>query len=165
MRRAFLVVVSLVAYACGGSNSTDTFNAAGMSQANEPAINHAVPSTATGSAAVQIVGNAITYSLRATGLTGPATLAHIHLKPSDPATNGSVIVTFKTTAGTGTGTVTVDDTVPTAPQTQVPDATAKNLDGSAMTFQQLVDHIRNGDCYVNIHTAKNPAGEIRADLK
>jgi hypothetical protein len=166
MRRIALLTAMVSGFACGGSSNTETFNAT-LSQANEPSINHRVTSTATGSAAVQIVGRTLTYSLRANGLTAPASLAHIHLKPTDPTTNGKVIVTFKTTAGATTGSVSVDDTVATAP-----DATAVNLDGTPMTFDQLVAHIRNGETYVNIHTGSNgppptfnPAGEIRGDLK
>ena len=49
MRRTFLMMMSLVAYACGGGNSTETFNST-MSQANEPAANHLRPSNATGTA-------------------------------------------------------------------------------------------------------------------
>ena len=77
-------------------------------------------------------------------------------------------VTFKvlnTGATASTNSITVDDVV-----TNPPDATAKNLDGTPMTFDQLVQHIRNGETYVNIHTGTatsgtgNPGGEIRADL-
>jgi hypothetical protein len=166
MRRAVLLVMSIVAYACGGGNTTETFNST-MSQANEPAANHLVPSTATGTAAVQIVGTTLTYSLRANGLSNPAIAAHIHLKNATggDTTNGAVIVTFKTTVGAAAGSVAVDDSAPATAGGPVPDATAKNTDGSAMTFDQLVQHIKNGDCYVNVHTSKNPQGEIRGDLK
>ena len=114
---------------------------------------------------VQIAGKTLTYSLRASGLTAAPTAAHIHLKPADPTTNGAVIVTFKTTAGATANSISVDDTAPATAGGPVPDATAKNLDGTPMTFDQLVQHIQNGDCYVNVHTSNNPQGEIRADLK
>jgi len=165
MRRIALLAATAFGFACGGSSNSQTFNATGLSQANEPQINHKVNSTATGSAQVQIVGKTLTYSLRATGLTAPPTAAHIHLKPTDLTTNGGVIVTFKTTAGATANSITVDDTAPATAGGPVPDASAKNLDNTPMTFDQLVQHIQNGDCYVNVHTGNNAQGEIRADLK
>jgi hypothetical protein len=167
MRRIALLAAMVAGFACGGSSSTQTFNST-MSQANEPTANHLKASTATGTAAVQIVGNTLTYSLRVTGLTtATASAAHIHLKNASggDTTNGAVIVTFKTTAGATSGSVTVDDTAPSTAGGPVPDAAAKNTDGTAMTFAQLVQHIQNGDCYVNVHTTNNPQGEIRGDLK
>jgi Cu/Zn superoxide dismutase len=174
MRRIALLAATVFGFACGGSSNSQTFNAT-MSQANEPVANRKITSTATGSAAVQIAGNTLTYSLRATGLTNPAIAAHIHLKnaTNPDTTNGAVIVTFKTTPGATANSVSVDDQAPAAPGGPVPDATAKNTDGSPMTFDQLVQHIKNGDCYVNVHTGLNPpnattqntAGEIRGDLK
>jgi hypothetical protein len=167
MRRIAVLAGMVFGFACGGSSSTQTFGAA-MTQAGEPAANRLKTSTATGTASVQIVGSTVTYSLRANGLTTPtASAAHIHLKNATggDTTNGAVIVTFKTTAGAAAGSVSVDDSAPTAAGGPVPDATAKNTDGTPMTFAQLVQHIQNGDCYVNVHTSNNPSGEIRGDLK
>jgi hypothetical protein len=161
MRRTFLMVMSLVAYACGGGNDTNTFNAS-LSSANEPTSNFPggvrPASNPTGTAAVQIVGNTLTYSLRASALSGAATNAHIHIKnAADPASNGQVIVQFKFAPATGgaANSVTVDDTAPDP----------HNPDGTPMSYADLVNHIKNGECYVNIHTARSAAGEIRGDLK
>lgn len=169
MRRTVLVLMSMAAYACGGSSNTDTFTA-DLVQSNEPSAFQLFPSKATGTAAVQVVGTTLTYSLRATGLLAPPNVAHIHLTAQSqlsggPPAQGAVIVTF-TVAGQGT-TVAVDATSATAP-----DVGAKNLDGTTMTFNDLVNHLRNGETYVNIHTGpttgnpgKNPNGEIRGILK
>jgi hypothetical protein len=161
MRRTVLMLMSLVAYACGGGNDVNTFNAS-LSSANEPTGNFPggvrPASNPTGTAAVQIVGDTVTYSLRASALSGAATNAHIHMKsPTDPASNGPVIVQFKfaPAAGGAANSVTVDDTAPAA----------HNPDGSPMTTAELLQHIRNGECYVNIHTTRSAAGEIRGDLK
>ena len=167
MRRITVLAAMVFGFACGGSSNTQTFGAT-MSQAGEPQANRLRASTATGTASVQIVGSTLTYSLRATGLTtATASAAHIHLKNATggDTTNGAVIVTFKTTAGAATGSVSVDDTAPTTAGGPVPDATAKNTDGTPMTFAQLVQHIQNGETYVNVHTTNNPQGEIRGDLK
>jgi len=165
MRRIALLAVMVAGIACGSSeNETQSFNANPMKQANEPpGLQVKQQPNATGSAAVQVVGKTLTYSLRGTGLSSAPTVAHIHLTPAGTApAQGAVIVTFKvlnTGATASTNSITVDDVV-----ANPPDATAKNLDGSAMTFDQLVQHIRNGETYVNIHTGSNPGGEIRADL-
>ncbi|TMB28599.1 MAG: CHRD domain-containing protein [Deltaproteobacteria bacterium] len=164
MRRIAVLAAMVSGFACGGSSSTQTFSASPMVQTNEPASFRlkAAP-TATGSAQVQIVGNTLTYSLRGSNLTSAPSVAHIHLTPAGagPA-QGAVIVTFKVLnagATASTNSITVDDVV-----TNPPDATAKNLDGTPMSFDQLVQHIKNGETYVNIHTGSNPSGEIRADL-
>jgi CHRD domain len=34
-----------------------------------------------------------------------------------------------------------------------------------MSYADLLTHIKNGETYVNIHTARSAAGEIRGDLK
>jgi CHRD domain len=169
MRRIALLAAMAFGFACGGSsNNGQTFNAT-MSQANEPTANRKVTSTATGTAAVQIIGKTLTYSLRANGLTAPANAAHIHLKSgtNPDTTNGAVIVSFKTTPGTTANSVAVDDSAPATAGGPVPDAAAKNNDGTPMTFDQLVQHIQNGECYVNVHTGpnNNAQGEIRGDLK
>jgi hypothetical protein len=37
--------------------------------------------------------------------------------------------------------------------------------GDVTTFAQALDAIRDGGTYVNLHTAANPGGEIRGQLK
>jgi hypothetical protein len=34
-----------------------------------------------------------------------------------------------------------------------------------ISFSSLIDLMRNGDTYVNVHTANNPNGEIRGQLE
>jgi CHRD domain len=167
MRRIALLAAMVSGFACGGSSSTKTFGAT-LVQSNEPTTFQLVKSSATGTASVQVAGNTLTYSLRATGLTAPPNVAHIHLTAQSQLSGGgpaqgAVIVTFSV-AGQGT-TVAVDATAATAP-----DVGAKNLDGTTMTFDDLVRHLQNSETYVNIHTglagnSKNPSGEIRGDLK
>lgn len=132
-------------------------------QSNEPPIVQAVPSTATGSATVRFEGTNLIYSVRATGLTSPPTLVLIHLTPAStaPAQGAAIVALRIPNAGVpGTTTVTADDIT-----ANPPDAFAKNLDGTPMTFDDLVQHIKNGETYVNIHTQMNPGGEIRGDLQ
>ena len=39
------------------------------------------------------------------------------------------------------------------------------MTGTAMFASNIVDKIERGQTYVNVHTAKNPAGEIRGQVK
>jgi hypothetical protein len=77
----------------------------------------------------------LTYS----GLTGPATAAHIHL--GKPGVMGNVIVPL-CTANCHSG-----------------------MTGSATISSTVVAALEAGKTYVNVHTAKNPAGEIRGQVK
>jgi len=82
----------------------------------------------------------VTWKVDYTGLSGPATAAHIHCGAAAGA-NAGVAVPL------GTG--------PTA---------ASPMQGSAaMTDAQLAD-LTAGKCYVNVHTAANKGGEVRGQL-
>jgi hypothetical protein len=70
------------------------------------------------------------------GLTGPATAAHLHT--GEKGKNGGV-------------------TVPIAPATSP-------LDGSATLNDQQAADLMAGKLYVNVHTAAHKAGEIRGQL-
>ena len=81
----------------------------------------------------------LTWKLTYSGLTGRATAAHIHL--GKPGVMGNVIV---------------------------PLCAAKcrpGMTGSATIASKIVADIKAGKTYVNVHTARNPAGEIRGQVK
>jgi len=168
MRRIGLLVAVVSAFACGGSSNSSTFSST-LVHGNEPnqtGFNAPAPS-ATGSALVQIANvngtQTITYSLRATGLSSAPNNAHIHVTPAGTApAQGPVIVPFKFTQGTTTNSVTVDDQA-----TGFPPAGTKDPDDAtlALTPARVVELIKAGRTYVNIHTVNNPSGEISGDLK
>lgn len=105
-----------------------------------------VPSNSTsgtGSATVTLdpSSNKITWNVTFSGLTGPATAVHIH-GPAPEGKNAGVLIWLSTKGKTASSPVT----------------------GSAtMTAAQAAD-MTNGQCYVNVHTAANPGGEIRGQL-
>lgn len=88
------------------------------------------------------------YSITVSNMTSTITLAHIHLGNANTA--GSIIVQLTTPVNNGTVTGTITNT------------TALGL---GLSFSSLVDLIRNGDTYVNVHTSNNPNGEIRGQLE
>jgi len=168
MRRIGLLIAVVSAFACGGSSNSSTFSST-LVHGNEPnttGFNAPAPN-ATGSALVQIANvggtQTITYSLRATGLSSAPNNAHIHIIPAGttPA-QGPVIVPFKFTAGATANSVTVDDQA-----TGFPPAGTKDPDDAtkALTADRVIELIKAGRTYVNIHTVNNPSGEIRGDLK
>ena len=98
MRRGTLALVTALmvvgAFACDDSEPTvpmTTFTAQ-LSAANEKNADGTpknTNSTATGTAVFTLRGNLIDFAVTANGLTGPATLSHIHV--GGPNQNGGVI--------------------------------------------------------------------------
>ena len=98
-----------------------------------------VTTTASGSGTVNIKPDrSVSVSITVTGMT--PTAAHIH--EGAAGVNGPVIVPF---------TKTGDNTFVAAP-------------GATLTESQYASY-KAGNLYVNVHSAKNPGGEIRAQLK
>ena len=108
-----------------------------LSGANEvPPV--ATAAAGSGSVSVNPADKAVSAKITVTGMT--ATAAHIH--QGAPGTNGPVIVPF---------TKTGDNTFEAPP-------------GAKMTDAQY-DAYKAGNTYVNVHSAANPGGEVRAQLK
>ena len=80
----------------------------------------------------------LTYTVTYSGLTGPATAAHIH-GPAAPGANAGVLVPFK------------------APL-------ESPIKGTATLTDDQIKDLEAGQTYANIHTAANPGGEIRGQL-
>ncbi|HEX2152715.1 MAG TPA: CHRD domain-containing protein [Acidimicrobiia bacterium] len=99
---------------------------------------------------------ALDYTLLTYGLEG-TTMAHIHVGP--PGVNGPVVVFLFGPEMDGVtqdgllaqGTITEGDLIP------VTDV----FDG---TMETLIDRLRAGTAYVNVHTLANPSGEIRGQV-
>lgn len=91
-----------------------------------------------GTAQATLDGNTLHYTVEYSGLSGPATAAHIH-GPADPNHNAPVVIPFANPASPIKGTAPLNE-------------------------QQQAD-LKSGKYYVNVHTQQNPAGEIRGQLK
>jgi len=81
----------------------------------------------------------LSWTVTYQGLSGPATAGHLH-GPALPGANAGVVVPFKgSVASPFTGNATLTDA-------------------------QIAD-LKAGKWYVNIHTAANPGGEIRGQVR
>jgi hypothetical protein len=87
-----------------------------------------------------LVGTKLTWKLTWAKLTGAATAAHIHMGGMGKA--GNVVVPLCTPCGSATG----------------------SKSGTATISASLLKSIQKHGNYVNIHTAKNPNGEIRGQV-
>ncbi len=145
--RAFAVfaTVALVGVAC--SDNTTAIPAglkvytASLNGANERPT--PVTTTATGTAIVTVLGSQLSWKVDITSAIDSITLGHIHHAPIDSA--GGVRVNFAP-APTGVG------------------FTGTATQGSIAVADSIIAFMDAGNAYVNIHTKKNPGGEIRGQL-
>jgi hypothetical protein len=82
-------------------------------------------------------GAKLTWKLSYSGVTGPVMAAHIHR--GKPGVSGPVTVPLCGPCTSG-------------------------MTGSAQISKAVITMLVSGNAYVNVHTAKNPAGEIRGQV-
>src|SRR4030088_417767 len=80
----------------------------------------------------------LTWKVTYSGLSGPATAAHFH-GPAEAGKNAGVAVA-------------------------IPNATSSPAEGSATLTDAKPADLTAGKYYINVHTAANPAGEIRGQV-
>lgn len=138
MHKTTLVAASLLATALVwgyAQAATETFTGTLSNAAEVP------PTTGSGGGTAQVTldpaTKEVTYKVTYSGLSGPAAAAHIHCGAAAGA-NAGVAVAFK-------------------------DA-ASPISGSATLTEAQVADLQAGKCYVNVHTAANKGGELRAQL-
>ncbi|MGH7152529.1 MAG: CHRD domain-containing protein, partial [Acetobacteraceae bacterium] len=83
----------------------------------------------------------ITWNITYSGLSGPATMAHIH-GPGAAGKNAGVEVWLSTKGQPATSP----------------------LKGEATLSPAVAQQLMAGDTYINVHTAKHPGGEIRGQI-
>jgi hypothetical protein len=96
-------------------------------------------SSGSGTAKVDLDGNVVKWTVTYSGMTGAVVAAHFH-GPAPAGSNAGVVVPF---AG----------------------PLASPIIGSATLTPAQVDQLKAGLWYVNLHTAANPGGEIRGQVK
>jgi hypothetical protein len=139
MNKTTLVAASLLATALAwgyAQAASETFTGTLSNAAEVP------PTTGSGSGTAQVTldtaTKGVTYKVTYSGLSGPAAAAHLHCGAAAGA-NAGVAVPFKDPASPITGSATLTDA-------------------------QMAD-LEAGKCYVNVHTAANKGGELRAQLQ
>jgi hypothetical protein len=80
----------------------------------------------------------LSWKLTHSGLSGPATAAHFH-GPGEPGKNAGVAVA-------------------------IPNAASSPVEGTATLTDAQAADLASGKYYINVHTAANPAGEIRGQV-
>jgi hypothetical protein len=175
-RRRFAVVAGGLGVAGVGAAATalavagDSLSVNLTSYEEVPAVSS--PATATFTADVADDESAITWTLSYSGLVGAVQQAHIHF--GQKAVNGGISVFLCTNLGNGpagiqpcpappaelSGTIAAADVSPNIPSTQ----TAREQGINTGELGELMDAIDAGMAYVNIHSARWPGGEIRAQL-
>jgi hypothetical protein len=124
-----------------------------------------VPTTASGPATLEVENGAINYTINVTDLQNPV-VAHIHI--ADIGVNGPVRLNL-----CGTGAPVPDCAV--GDGVLVTGTNGTTVGTPAITFDELVEAMRTGGAYVNVHTddgegAQNTgpgdmaSGEIRGQI-
>jgi hypothetical protein len=130
-----VVMLAVTAISLAGSQSTGW--SAKLTSAQEFPPQIVKDAAANGTFTATLSGTKLKYKLTFSKLTGPASAAHIHLGAMGAA--GNVVVPLCAPCKSPvSGTVTV----------------------SAALQKDFTKHL----LYVNVHTSKNPAGEIRGQL-
>jgi hypothetical protein len=83
----------------------------------------------------------LTWSITYSGLTGPATMAHIH-GPAPEGKNAGVEIWLSKRGSEATSPIT----------------------GKATLTPAQANQLMGGDMYINVHTQAHPAGEIRGQI-
>jgi hypothetical protein len=129
-----------------------------------------ISSPASGEFSAKIHGLAIDYELSYEGLSAPITQAHIHF--GRPAITGGIVL-FLCTNLTPPAGVPTPQACPAPPATITGTLTSadviavpgQGIDSGAAGFAEILDAIRAGAAYVNVHTTAHLPGEIRGGLR
>jgi hypothetical protein len=135
-----VAVCALALSALSGAAITTTTWTAALSSGQEVPKQVVKDANAHGLFKATLSGTTLKWKLTYAKLTGPATAAHIHMAAKGKA--GDVLVPLCGTAP----------------------ACKSGLTGSVTVTAAIKTAFKKHLLYVNVHTAKNPAGEIRGQL-
>jgi hypothetical protein len=136
MPRTLLLSFGLVAFLLvGGGAQADQMK---FKADLAPAAGIASQGKGMATASLDTATKVLTWTVDYSGLSGPATAAHIH-GPADPGANAGVVVPF-------TGNL------------------ASPIKGSATLTDAQMAQLEAGKWYINVHTDANKGGEIRGQL-
>jgi hypothetical protein len=135
--KAIGMAAALVFLTAGAANAA-SFNVTTTLKGADEVPPNTTAGSGTVSATLDTTAKSFSYSVRYTGLTGPATAAHFH-GPSAPGVNAPPVITMTSLTSPIRGTTTLTDA-------------------------QIAD-LQAGKWYFNVHTAAHPGGEIRGQLQ
>jgi hypothetical protein len=167
---AFLVLMVLcfsIAMVAAGDGDNNTFNATlrGINETPGP-----IATQATGSFHATFDGTTLSYTVTYNNLNAPVTQSHIHFGLSKetggimiwlcqtaavPAPAGDAGVPMCPASGTVSGTATVANVVGPNGQGIAP----------GMDFNKVIQAMREGAAYANVHSTRSPGGEIRGPIR
>ena len=161
---AVLAVLAALPAAAANDGARKTFSTTLFGYEENPAIN----TPATGTVELRIANNeeSVDYTLSFSGLKGNVTQSHIHL--GNRHTNGGIMVWL-----CGTAALPGPAGTPACP---IPGGTvsgsfnAGNIIGPAAQLltagdlASMIDALRNGVAYANVHSTAVPSGEIRGQI-
>jgi hypothetical protein len=170
-RLAFLVLIILCfSFATAASDDdANTFRAT-LRGINETPGPVATQATGSFSATLSSDGTTLTYKVTYANLNAPVTQSHIHFGLSKegggimiwlcqttavPAPAGDAGVPMCPASGTVSGTATVANVVGPNGQGITP----------GMDFNKVIQAMREGAAYVNVHSTRSPGGEIRGPVR
>ena len=133
-----VVALILSAVAAGSTHATKMNFTAVLNAGQEVPHPAGTMSGASGKFTASVSGTTITWKLTFAHLTGAASAAHIHAGKKGVA--GAVLVPLCGPCKTGAS-------------------------GTATLTSAEIKSMKAGTTYVNVHTAKNPNGEIRGQVK
>lgn len=142
-------VASAFSLACDGSTEPrETFSAALTTAAETPPVTNAP--NASGTATFTLRSGVMEYAIDVSGLTGPSVGAHIH-GPAAVGVPAGIIVGFDNLTSVTTG--------------RLASGTFTTATAAGVSFDSVLVLMRNGNAYVNVHTALNPPGEVRGQIR
>lgn len=117
------------------------------------------PTAANGTAQILVEGNQITYAIEIDDITA-ITASHIHAVPGAPGVNGPVrLFLYPPRQGDPAPQVTTTD------KKILVQATVDAANVNGISYEQLLDAMRTGNAYVNVHTTQFPGGEMRGVIR
>ena len=113
---------------------------------------------ANGTAQIIVEGNQITYAIEVDDITS-ITASHIHA-PGAPGVNAPVrLFLYPAPPNSSAPQVTVTD------KHILVEATVDSSSVNGISYDQLLEAMRTGNAYVNVHSVQFPGGEMRGTIR